>query len=116
MLQKAEKEIPEYNIPMNYMSGAFDMAQAYAALGKNKKALEILHKVWTDAYQYATYYLTLEGQRFASANRDFMVQLTILNQIHELTQHIDAKLAKKEGAEVQAKLNQFIGKGGQPMQ
>ena len=116
VLQKAEKEIPEYNIPMNYMSGAFDMAQAYAALGKNKKALEILHKVWTDAYQYATYYLTLEGQRFASANRDFMVQLTILNQIHELTQHIDAKLAKKEGAEVQAKLNQFIGKGGQPMQ
>ena len=116
VLQKAEKEIPEYNIPMNYMSGAFDMAQAYAALGKNKKALEILHKVWTDAYQYATYYLTLEGQRFTSANRDFMVQLTILNQIHELTQHIDAKLAKKEGAEVQAKLNQFIGKGGQPMQ
>ena len=116
VLQKAEKEIPAYNIPMNYMSGALDMAQAYAALGKKQKALQIINSVWTDADQYAAYYLTLNGSRFASANRDFMVQLTILSQVSEVTKRVNPALAQKQYAEIQAKYSQFIGKGGTPMQ
>ncbi len=115
VLQKGEKEIPAYNIPMNYMSGALDFAQAYAALGDKKKALSIINGVWKDADQYAAYYLTLEGNRFMSANRDFMIQLTILNQVNELTKHLDSNLASKRNAEIQGKLNQYIGKGGQAM-
>ncbi len=115
VLQKAEKEIPAYNIPLNYMSGALDMAQAYGALGKKQKALELIRAVWTDANQYATYYLTLNGTRFQQANRDIMIQLTILNHVSEVTDGIDTTLAKKQADEVQAKYTQFISKGGQTM-
>lgn len=44
VLQKAEKELPTYNIPMNYMSGGNDIAHAYALLGQKKKALEVINK------------------------------------------------------------------------
>ena len=116
VLQKGEKELPACNIPMNYMSGALDFAQAYAALGKTQKAMNLINEVWKNADQYATYYLTLEGQRFMSANRDFMIELTILNQTNELTKQLNPTLANKRNAEIEGKLNQYIGKGGQMMQ
>ena len=116
VLQKGEKEIPACNIPMNYMSGALDFAQAYAALGKTQKAMSLINDVWKDADQYATYYLSLDGQRFMSANRDFMIQLTILNQTNELTKRVNPTLANKRNAEIEGKLNQYLGKGGQMMQ
>ena len=55
VLRKAEKVLPEYNIPLSFMSGAPDIAKAYALLGKKADAKRVLDKVWNREKEYADY-------------------------------------------------------------
>ena len=112
VLEKAEKEIPEYNVPMNYMSGGTDIAKAYALLGKKKEALKCINTVWNDAAQYERYYQSLTGIRFIQAQRDCMVQMSILDQVHNITELVDKKLAAKQKAQLDNFYRTYIGKGG----
>ena len=112
VLEKAEKEIPEYNVPMNYMSGGTDIAKAYALLGKKKEALKCINTIWNDAAQYERYYQSLTGIRFIQAQRDCMVQMSILDQVHNITELIDKKLAAKQKAQLDNFYRTYIGKGG----
>ena len=112
VLEKAEKEIPEYNVPMNYMSGGTDLAKAYALLGKKKEALKCINTVWNDAAQYERYYQSLTGIRFIQAQRDCMVQMSILDQVHNITELVDKKLAAKQKAQLDNFYRTYIGKGG----
>ncbi len=116
MLQKAEKVIPDYNVPMNYMSGGVDIAKAYALLGQRQKALGVLNATWKDASQYAAYYLSLDGSQFDMSQRDCMVQLSILSQIAEVTEIVDKNLAAKWRNQIDQLYRMYIGKGGQVME
>ena len=40
------------SVPYTFMSGAADMARAYALIGKKADAARILNKVWADAKSY----------------------------------------------------------------
>ena len=112
VLQKAAKEIPTYNVPMNYMSGGTDIAKAYALLGQKKEALKCLNAVWNDAAQYERYYQSLTGIRFIQAQRDCMVQMSILDQVHTITSLVDRKLAARQKAQLDNFYRTYIGMGG----
>ena len=112
VLEKAEKEIPEYNVPMNYMSGGADLAKAYALLGKKKEALKCINTIWNDATQYERYYQSLTGIRFIQAQHDCIVQMSILDQVHNITELVDKKLAAKQKAQLDNFYRTYIGKGG----
>ena len=112
VLQKAAKEIPTYNVPMNYMSGGTDMAKAYALLGQKKEALKCLNAVWNDAAQYERYYQSLTGIRFIQAQRDCMVQMSILDQVRTITSLVDRKLAARQKAQLDNFYRTYIGMGG----
>lgn len=116
VLQKAEKVIPDYNVPMNYMSGGVDIAKAYALLGQRQKALGVLNATWKDASQYAAYYLSLDGSQFDMSQRDCMVQISILSQIAEVTEIVDKNLAAKWRNQIDQLYRMYIGKGGQVME
>ena len=113
VLQKAAKEIPVYNVPMNYMSGGTDIAKAYALLGQKKEALKCLNAVWNDAAQYERYYQSLTGIRFIQAQRDCMVQMSILDQVRTITSLVDRKLAARQKAQLDNFYRTYVGKGGQ---
>ena len=113
VLQKAATAIPSYNVPMNYMSGGADLAKAYALLGKKKEAMELVNALWKDASQYANYYLSLDGIRFEMAQRDCMLQLSILSQISDITAIVDHQLAAKQKTQIDNLYRQYVGKGGQ---
>lgn len=115
VLQKAEKELPTYNIPMNYMSGGNDFARAYALLGQKKKALEIINQVWKNASQYEQYYLGEEGIRFQGSQRDCLMQLSIMTEMSKITELVDPSLAKKQGSQIDAYYRMYVGKGGQQL-
>lgn len=115
VLQKAEKELPTYNIPMNYMSGGNDIARAYAMLGQKKKALEIINQVWKNASQYEQYYLSEEGIRFQGSQRDCLMQLSIMTEMSKITELVDPSLAKKQGSQIDAYYRMYVGKGGQQL-
>ena len=110
VLDKADKEIPDYNVPYNYMSGGLDFAKAYALLGKKDKSNAILDKVWTNAVQYAQYYISLEGSRFAQSQRDCMVQLSIMNQAAELYAMNDELKAAKATKTLENLYRIYMGK------
>ena len=113
VLQKAAREIPTYNVPMNYMSGGTDMAKAYALLGQKKEALKCLNAVWNDAEQYERYYQSLTGIRFIQAQHDCLVQMSILDQVRTVTSLVDRKLAARQKAQLDNFYRTYVGKGGQ---
>ena len=113
VLQKAAKEIPVYNVPMNYMSGGTDIAKAYALLGQKKEALKCINAIWNDAAQYERYYQSLTGIRFIQAQHDCLVQMSILDQVRTITDLVDRKLAARQKAQLDNFYRTYIGMGGQ---
>jgi len=113
VLQKAAKEIPTYNVPMNYMSGGTDIAKAYALVGQKKEALKCLNAIWNDAAQYERYYQSLTGIRFIQAQHDCLVQMSILDQVRTITGLVDRKLAARQKAQLDNFYRTYIGMGGQ---
>ena len=115
-LAKAMKEIPTYNVPMNYMSGGTDLAKAYALVGDKAEAKKCINAVYENAKEYVEYYLSLQGIRFQQSANDIMVQFSIMNQTAEVTKLIDAKLAAKQAGEMQRFYQRYVGQGGQVLQ
>ena len=115
-LAKAMKEIPTYNVPMNYMSGGTDLAKAYALVGDKADALKCINAVYENAKEYVEYYLSLQGIRFQQSANDIMVQFSIMNQTAEVAKLIDAKLAAKQAREMQRFYQRYVGQGGQVQQ
>ncbi len=116
VLRKSEKVLPEYNVPYTFMSGASDLARAYALIGKKADAACILNKVWADAKSYADYYLQLTGSRFMMSQNDVLRQLYIMQNIADMTQACDKNLANKRLKTVNALYAVYQAKGGTPYQ
>ena len=114
VLRKAEKVLPEYNVSYTFMSGAADMARAYALIGKKADAARILNKVWADAKSYADYYLQLTGSRFMMSQNDVLRQLYIMQNIADITQACDHSLADQRLKTVNALYAVYQAKGGAP--
>ena len=116
VLRKSEKVLPEYNVPYTFMSGASDLARAYALIGKKADAARILNKVWADAKSYADYYLQLTGSRFMMSQNEVLRQLYIMQNIADMTQACDKNLADKRLKTVNALYAVYQAKGGTPYQ
>ena len=116
VLRKSEKVLPEYNVPYTFMSGASDLARAYALIGKKADASRILNKVWADAKSYADYYLQLTGSRFMMSQNDVLRQLYIMQNIADMTQACDKTLADQRLKTVNALYSVYQAKGGTPYQ
>ena len=116
VLRKSEKVLPEYNVPYTFMSGASDLARAYALIGKKADASRILNKVWADAKSYADYYLQLTGSRFVMSQNDILRQLYIMQNIADMTQACDKNLADQRLKTVNALYSVYQAKGGTPYQ
>ncbi|WP_417469494.1 protein O-mannosyl-transferase family [Leyella stercorea] len=114
VLRKAEKVLPEYNVPYTFLSGAADMARAYALIDKKADAARILNKVWADAKSYADYYLQLTGSRFMMSQNDVLRQLYIMQNIADITQACDRSLADQRLKTVNALYAVYQAKGGAP--
>ena len=117
VLAYADKVLPAYNIPVNYMSGGLDYAQAYALVGNKAKAEQMLNAVVKNAKQYAEWYLSLERSRFLMSQQDCMLQLYILNKAYETAEIVDKLTGKKLAASIEKSLriysDQYAAKGGQ---
>ena len=112
VLAKAEKEIPAYNIPHDYQSGSLDLARAYIGTDQNKKAQELIDQLWKKASQYLQWYCSLESTRFASSQRECMIQLYIMNQLLNLEDKVDVKKSQQMEKQLQALSELYYSKGG----
>ena len=111
-LAYAEKVIPAYNVPLNYLSGGTDMAKAYALLGNKAKAAEVTKAVFNNAHQYMTWYNSLTGSRFIQAQQDCMMHIYVMSMCIDNASIFDDALAKKLETQLNADLATYHGKGG----
>ena len=111
-LAKIEKEIPDYNVPMNYMSGAADMAQAYVMCGKKDKALKIYDKLWNNSAQYAKWYLSLSDRGFNMSQNECFMQFQMMMSILQYADDIDSKWVDKHEPIVKQLIETYQAKGG----
>ena len=116
VLRKAEKSIPEYNVPNSFVSGSADLARAYALIGCKADAARILRQVWNNAKQYADYYVSQEGSRFDMCQTDVMRQLYYMQGISDIAQLVDTKMANGWLKAANAIYAVYQAKGGQPFE
>jgi len=112
VLDKAEKELPSYNIPHDYQSGSMELARAYALIGQTKKAQELIDQLWKKSAEYMIFYCSLDGQRFASSQQDCLLHMYILNQVLNLQQVVDEKKGKEKEQQFQGISKIYEAKGG----
>ena len=113
ILKKADVEIPDYNVPIDYMSGGLDMARCWAMTGNKQKSAEYLGKVWKTASQYLSYYLSLDTNRFMQAQTDCVRQIMIMQSACEVASMVDVKTAKKYEDQLNKLYTLYHGRGGQ---
>ena len=113
ILKKADVEIPDYNVPIDYMSGGLDMARGWILAGQKQKAAEYVGKVWKTASQYLSYYLSLDANRFAQAQNDCIRQIMIMQSTCEVASMVDQKTAKKYEDQLNKLYSLYHGRGGQ---
>ena len=113
ILRKSDVEIPDYNVPINYISGGLDMARGWMLVGQKAKAEEYLGKVWKNASQYLSYYLSLGNDRFMQAQNDCIRQIMIMESACDVASMINPVEAKKYEKQLNALYTMYHGRGGQ---
>ena len=111
-LDYCEKQIPEYNVPYDWRSGAIELARAYAFLGNNKKADYILSKIATDSRQFLTWYNSLNTNELMSYRRDYMLHLEVLRNVLRTYQMFDEAKMKKTENEIMQYYGQWQSRTG----
>ncbi|MBP5506500.1 MAG: hypothetical protein J6Y23_01460, partial [Prevotella sp.] len=105
VLEKCEKEIPDYNVPMDYMSGGLDLLTAWGNLGDKKHATDIADKLWKQSEQFFIWYISSSPSYLASSKRDCDMHIYIMQGIAQEMDEIDRKWSDEHIN----KLNQLYG-------
>ncbi len=113
VLAYAEKVIPQYNVPMNYLSGGLDIARAYAFLKDNAHAKQIINTLFNNSHQYISWYNSLSGSRFSQAQQDCMLHIYIMNSCIDIASMVDKKLSDSLMKQLNMDITTYQSKGGQ---
>ncbi|MBQ0073872.1 MAG: DUF2723 domain-containing protein [Prevotella sp.] len=108
----AEKVLPAYNLPYNYMNGGADFAEAYYKLGQKSKGDQVIKDMWKISTQYLNWYLSLSPARFNSSQRECMYQLFIMQRLTEIVAPADAVFADRLTKELEQYASAFENRGG----
>ncbi|MGI6222525.1 MAG: protein O-mannosyl-transferase family [Prevotella sp.] len=113
VLNKAEKEIPDYNVPINFISGGSDLAKAWALVGNKQKAKEYADKTWKVVSQYVNFYLQLQGKAFASEQQSCLQQFYYMQDVCKAYGLINQQLYNNKTQEFMNYTQRYAAKGGQ---
>ena len=116
VVQLSEKVLPAYNVPYTYISGATDLARAYALLGMKDKAIKIARAVLLNNKQYACWYLSLSKDRFLMSQNDVLRNILMMQNTADVMAIIDQKAADKVLNDCQTLYKLYLSKGGTPFE
>ena len=96
-LDYCEKVIPSTTVRHDYIySSSKEMADDYAQLGQTKKAENILEQLANNSVEYASWYLSLDDERFAGSYEECMRHFYILDDVCKALSNLkDAKTGKE---------------------
>ena len=116
VVKLSEKVLPAYNVPYTYISGATDLARAYALLGMKDKAMKIARAVLLNNKQYACWYLSLSKDRFLMSQNDVLRNILMMQNTADVMAIIDQKAADKVLNDCQTLYKLYLSKGGTPFE
>ena len=116
VVQLSEKVLPAYNVPYTYISGATDLARAYALLGMKDKVMKIARAVLLNNKQYACWYLSLSKDRFLMSQNDVLRNILMMQNTSDVIALIDQKAADKVLNDCQTLYKLYLSKGGTPFE
>ena len=112
VLEYCEKMLPSYNIPHNYTSGSLDMARAWAAMGNEKNAMQLVNQLWKNSLQYVSWYLNLDNQQFDLSEDSCYMHIYILSQLLQLGETVNEQWGQKHEAVLSNVMHAFQDRGG----
>ena len=112
ILKKADVEIPAYNVTLDYMSGALDMARGWLMTGQKAKGKEYVEAVWKNASQYLNYYLSLSNDRFLQSQNDCIRQIMIMQSTCDVAGMVSPQLEQKYQKQINNLYTLYHGRGG----
>ena len=112
VLALAEKELPSYNVPVDFASGSLDMARTYIAIGDNQKAKQLIEQLWTKSSQYMRWYCSLSGSRFAGCQQECQLHIYVLQMLAQMGADIDEATGEKYENQLESIFRTYQNKGG----
>ncbi len=112
VLAYLDKQIPEYNIPVDWYYGSLDEARVYAFLGNKAKAMHLFDALWKKSEQYLNWYMSLDGMRFSAAQRECLLHLNVLQQVAVFSAETDKGWSDKKQKEFENIVNRYHNRGG----
>ena len=112
ILKKADVEIPAYNVTLDYMSGALDMARGWLMTGQKAKGKEYVEAVWKNASQYLNYYLSLSNDHFLQSQNDCIRQIMIMQSTCDVAGMVSPQLEQKYQKQLNNLYALYHGRGG----
>ncbi len=112
VIEYAEKVMPETTLPMTYVSGGMEFAEAYFLLGDKTRAEKVADSVWKNSAQYLNWYLSLNRQRFLSSQRECQLNLYVLKTMSDMLHRYGATQAAKKQQELNSLYDRYISRGG----
>ena len=92
VLNYCEKVIPSTTVRHDYIySSSKEMADDYKALGEIQKAEEILDQLANNSVEYASWYLSLDDDRFTGSYEECMRHFYILDDVCKALATLDGK-------------------------
>ena len=92
VLNYCEKVIPSTTVRHDYIySSSKEMADNYKALGEIQKAEEILDQLANNSVEYASWYLSLDDDRFTGSYEECMRHFYILDDVCKALATLDGK-------------------------
>lgn len=112
VLAKVEKEIPNYNVPIAYISGSGDIAQAYLLLGQKDKAEKIYNALWKTSKQYVNYYTSLSQRLFDMSQSACRMHFQMMINMVSATLQADHTWSVKHSQELEGLMRTYQNMGG----
>ena len=115
VLEKSEKEIPFFNVPIDLYSGGLDMIDAWDAVGDKKRATAIADKLWDDACKYIEWYMTLSPSYINSSRNEIEGHhFGVMQALLQKMERIDPQWSEKHQASANSyfeRYNAALSKG-----
>ena len=107
VLSKMEKEIPEHNVPMNWISGGTSLVYVYGELGEKDKVRDVANKLWKDSEQYVNWYTSLDSRKFRNSQNECYKHLQMLSSTLHTTEAYDPEWAEQHEKVYQKLVEKF---------
>ena len=112
VLAYQEKVMPEYNVPMSYMSGGMEIASAYSALGQKAKAMKIVNEMWKTSTQYLNYYMSLSTDKMLSSSADCTMHFQVLYGLLDIAKTANLAWMKQHNMAFEQLYSRYRSLGG----